>query len=157
MAEIVHTTPTRRRVHTRMYARRIRVRTLQSRRNHSAPGLRSPGLVLVFRLAPLRDGGSGRSQRKTRFRYAANSRLVHQARSVRRVECSGRSLVPIAASASRSGTPACRPAKPRPHYHILLSIGAVEVSVGWVLLRSWLDRKSVGVGKECRSRWSPYH
>src|SRR2546426_11308372 len=23
--------------------------------------------------------------------------------------------------------------------------------------RSFTDRKSVGVGKECRSRWSPYH
>src|SRR2546427_6082776 len=25
------------------------------------------------------------------------------------------------------------------------------------LLPDGLDRKSVGVGKECRSRWSPYH
>src|SRR5256885_13250403 len=23
--------------------------------------------------------------------------------------------------------------------------------------RPWIDRKSVVVGKECRSRWSPYH
>ena len=40
---------------------------------------------------------------------------------------------------------------------ILIMKGEIKTPIDAFLTQMTVDRKSVRVGKECRSRWSPYH